>query len=430
MRRRELLWSAAALPTWLVLGCGKPETPLAHLTGKAWVTGAYEHYGAAYQEVQSQAEAQSFQAYAVLAQKGVGALDNLQLREVPFHIRVAGEGATFEVHRDLPERLTFTADMAEADRARATKTWENARGHIHTDYAEIQRLNWALTRLLEQLQRIRTAIDAARVEQYRLTKQLAELEGGELPFELPRDVTPAAYAQVLLLLAERLEDDRQRLMTVETQILATGLCARAADDGSASLAANMRKVLTAIVRDAEASSARDNVYPAGEMQARYIAGGRSIVVAISKSEEYKTWLENERDAWLEQLGGVLSIVDAATGIPVSAAYKKAVTIFKGDADYLDYLELVSSLSPSPELRQALDGAVSMTKTARQAYQTGKQLSEGDGSQALGALLNTGTQTARKQAGKQLAFFGDQAELEAVTGQLAETELMTAALPIP
>lgn len=426
MRRRDLLLGVVGA----AMGCGPPKTPLAHLTGKAWVTGAYEHYGSAYQNVQAQAEAQSFEAYAVLAQKGVGALDALQLREVPFHIRVGQTGDTFQVHRDVPERLTFKADMDEAARERATATWERAREHIHTDYAEIQRLNWALTRLLEQLQRIRHAIDAARVEQFRLTKQLSEIEVGELPFELPRDVTPAAYAQVLLLLAERLDDDRERLHTVETQILATGLVARSADDGSASLATNLRKVLLAIVKDAESSSVRANAYPAGDEQALYISKGRKVVVGISKSDEYIKWLEDERDAWLEQLGSVLTVVDAMTGVPVSAAYNKAVTIFKGDADYLDYLQLVSSFSPSPELRQALDTAVEMTTTARDVYAKGKGVVEGDTSEALGALLNTGTQAARKQADKQLAFFADKADLDAVTEQLDQTEVMRAALPIP
>jgi hypothetical protein len=421
-----------ALSLWLppLVGCGKPAAPLAHLSGQAWVTGAYEHYGAAYQRLQTDAEDQTSLAYAVLAQKGVTALDGLQRREVPFHVRVDEAGDRFAIHRDVPERLTFTASMDAADRERANRLWQKARAHIHTDYAEIARLNWALMRMLEQLWRIRSAIDAAETEQFRLTRQLAEIEQGELPFELPRDVTPAAYALVVLLLVDRLEDDRTRLTTLETQILATGLAVRSADDGSASLSANLRRVLMAIVRDTERSTMRATAYPGDEERARLIANGRKLVVQISHSADYESWLEAERDAWLGQLGTLLSLVDAATGVPVSAAYNKAITIFKGDADYLDYLSLVASFAPSPELRTTLDDALTLTRKVRSAYRDAGALADGDMNAALGGLINTGTDAARHGVDKQLSFFHDGAELEAISAELDDTALMRATLPVP
>ena len=82
-------------------------------TVKEWVHGTYAHYAKAYVDVEDQAQTSSFDAYKLLAQKGIAALDALQSREVPFFIRVAPDGASFRVERDVPERLTFSADMSQ-----------------------------------------------------------------------------------------------------------------------------------------------------------------------------------------------------------------------------------------------------------------------------------------------------------------------------
>ena len=55
----------------------------------------------------------------MLAQKGITALDALQTREVPFFIRVDQGEKGFAIARDVPERLTFTAGMSDADRQAA-----------------------------------------------------------------------------------------------------------------------------------------------------------------------------------------------------------------------------------------------------------------------------------------------------------------------
>ena len=385
-------------------------------------------YGDAYLRVQSAAEESSFDAYAMLAQKGVVALDTLQLREVPFHARVSGGGQSFAIERDLPERLTFRADMSEQDRQRATETWERAREHIHTDYLEIRRLNWALTRLLGQLQRLRMAIDEAETEQFRITRQVESVQEGDLPFELPYAVSAKDYEDVLVLLVERLDDDRQRLAQLETAVVTVGLTARAADSSSLSLAPNLRKVLRAVERDASASRPRPSAYPGGDDRDGRLARGRELMGAIRKSDAYQAYLDREREAWLRQLGGFLTILDAVTGIPVSRAYQQAVTIFAGDADYLDYLKLVSSLSPSPELSSAIDDAITLTEKVRDTYGTGKALIDSASAADLGALVNTGTAAAKAQVGKQLVFFGDQAEHDEIRRALDEGALMTRALP--
>ena len=51
--RRAFSLGLASLPLVVsgVSGCGKPQTPLAHLYGKGWVHGAYEYYGKGYHEL-------------------------------------------------------------------------------------------------------------------------------------------------------------------------------------------------------------------------------------------------------------------------------------------------------------------------------------------------------------------------------------------
>jgi hypothetical protein len=429
VRRRDLLKALIAPVALPVLGgCPGAQTPLSHLHGQEWVTGAYEMYGDAYLGVQSASEETSFDAYAMLAQKGVTALDTLQLREVPFHARVGGGGESFAIERDLPERLTFRADMDEEDRRRATEIWERGRAHIHTDYLEIRRLNWALTRLLGQLQRLRMVSDQAEEEQFRITRQVESVKEGDLPFELPYAVSAADYERVLVLLVERLDDDRQRLAQLETAVVAVGLTARATDSRSLSLAPNLRKVLRAVERDATASTPRPSTYPRGDEGAARLARGRKLMAAIRKSEAYEAWLDREREAWLRQIGGLLTILDAVTGIPISRAYQHAVTVFAGDADYLDYLKLVSALSPSPELSSAVDDAVTLTEKVRTHYRQGRQVVDSAQAGDVGALLNTGTAAAKAQIGKQLVFFADAAEHDAIRQELDESPLMKRALP--
>ena len=162
----------------------------------------------------------------------------------------------------MPERLTFTADMSAADRERATRGWKLARDHVHTDYEEIRRLDFALGSLLSQLVRVRRAIDEGREEQYRLVRQLDTLDsGGALPFALPYQVGRQDYHSVLLLVLARIESDRERLGRTEVAIVAVGLTARATDAGSASLSSNVRKVLLGVVRDSNDDSGIGAAYP-------------------------------------------------------------------------------------------------------------------------------------------------------------------------
>ena len=141
MRRRAFLGALGTSPIWLAACAHHEEAPLAHLYGPDWVHGAYELYAGKYASIQTSSEEHTKNAYAMLAQKGIGALDALQTREVPFFIRVDQSEQGFDIARDVPERLKFTADMSDQDRQTAQAKWEKARETIQTDYEEIRRLH-------------------------------------------------------------------------------------------------------------------------------------------------------------------------------------------------------------------------------------------------------------------------------------------------
>jgi hypothetical protein len=424
LTRRGALVTLCAIPL-AASGCRGPETPLAHLYGQGWVHGAYELYGTSYHDLQTGAEQKSEDAYRVLAQKGVVALDGLQLREVPFHIHVDPQGSGFAFERDLPDVLTFRADMNDADRKAATTAWEKAREHIHTDYAEIKRLTWALTRLLQQLQRVRSAIENTRSEQFRLTEQIGEVGKGTLPFPLPYEVTAKDYETVLFLLIERLEDDKKRLEALESDIVAVGLTARATDAGSASLAANIRRVLVAVVADSS-DAARPVAFPAdaGERD-KLVARGRDLMQGFLASGEYAAWVKKERDRKLEQVGSLLSIVDRMTGLPASKVYKAVLDVWGGADDYLTYLKVAASFAPGgSEVSKALLEAVGLTEKVRNNLRAGKSATASVGD----ALLNRGTEYASRQLDKQLAFFRNEKDMNAASKALEQTGLMKDPLP--
>ncbi len=369
LSRRHFLAGASAL----VVACERqrePETPLAHLYGQDWVHGAYSHYATAYASVETDAEKRSFDSYKVLAQKGITALDGLQSREVPFYVRVAPDAGSFRVERDVPERLTFSADMTQSDRDLATAAWKIAREHLHTDYEEIHRLDWALTGLLTELSRVRNAIDQGLMEEFRICRQLGRLSaGGELPFRLPFQVTRADYENVLRLVLERLENDRERLRQSEAAMIAVGLTARATDAGSASLAANVRKVLVAVVRDADANEkARSLEYPSADHDA-IVARAKQLEARIVASAEYRAWLAAEQEKE-DVLGKLLTVLDSVTGLPTSSVYRQVMRVWRGGGDYLAYLEIAVGLVPSGTgLHGVLEQATHTTKRCREAVRS-------------------------------------------------------------
>jgi hypothetical protein len=440
-------------PLWLPACAHQEETPLAHLYGKEWVHGAYELSANKYATVQSSCEKASQGAYSVIAQKGVVALGALQTREVPFFIRVDPGEQGFSIARDVPERLTFTSDMKQADRDAAQAKWDRAREHVQTDYEEIRRLNWALTTLLGQLQHVRSAIEEDRLEQYRLVRQIAAMaDGDKPPFALPYQVSVGDYRDVLTLLIERLDDDAKRLGRLETDIVTVGLTARATDAGSGSLAANLNKVLLAVMTDAEGSSPRPASFPQEtDARAQYLAHGKELYDAIRQTPEYVNWEKHERTKAFDQLGQILTLVDAMTGLHASAVYQQCLDIWRGDADYFSYLKtLVKMLPGGSAVAKVADQAIDLTEKVRKvagqvqkgvavassAIDAGKKVAGGQAPDAAGVLqlakdgglLNAGSDFARSKLDKQLAFFKDAKELGQVSSLLGDSSLMKSALP--
>jgi hypothetical protein len=428
--RRDFGLALAGLAAPLACARREPETPLAHLYGRDWVRGAYGQYASAYADVQARARDRTFDSYRLLSQRGITALEALQAREVPFHLRVRPDAPRFAIERELPERLTFTAGMSAAERAEATRIWKLGRDNIHRDYDEIRRLEHALTTLLDELGHVRVAIDQGRVEQFRIARQLSELaQGGALPFALPYQVSREDYTSILLLLLERLEDDGERLRRVEASMVAVGLVARATDAGSASLAPNVRKVLLAIAQDSEqAAGARPAVYPeAREQREPLVARARALHATLISSEDYRAWLAAERERE-DQLGKFLAVLDQVTGLGVSAVYRQVLRIWQGEGDYLGYLRLAAALVPhgsgvSGVLQAAVESTeryrdlVSSADRARAVFEAAGRSQSGT-LEIEGALLNVGTRQARTKLDRQLVFFRDAGELEQVSQELS------------
>ncbi len=453
--RREILGGFATLPLIalvssppLIAACGSrpPETPLAHLYGQEWVHGAYKLYGAKYAAVQTSADETCHDVYRVLAQKGVVALDGLQSRDVPFYVRVDTSAQAFAIERKVPERLTFTAEMSDEGRKNAEMGWKKARDNIHLDYEEVRRLDHALTQLLGQVQRIRNAIDEGKLEQYRITEQLIELKKDptKLPYQLPYQVTPQDYQEILLLLLERLEDDRARLGVLEADVVAVGMTVRSTDAGSATLATSIRKVLLAVLEDGTVKP-RDVSFPAdaGEKE-KFLATARALASKIETSPEFAQWRAAEREKQLAALGAFLQVLDQMTGLPTSAVYRTVLDLWRGDRDYLMYLKTIAGFVPhGGAVARTIVEAIEYTVKARQiagtvmatvkvasagsldalAAEAKAQITAQATAQAKGVVLNTASRFALDRADKQLSFFKDRAEVQKVTDALNETALV-------
>ncbi len=467
LSRRELSLGLALIPFsgGFVAGCGggkrnDPETPLAHLYGKDWVRGAYGLYAGKFSGVQTNAETKSFEAYKVLAQRGIISLDELQRRDVPFTMRVSADEQAFAIVRSVPDRLTFTADMSEKDRDAATAAWKKARENIHHDYDEIQRLNGSLQELFGQLQTVRSYIDEGVREQWRLCAQLDALKGDPtaLPFQLPFQVTPKDYEQILLILLARLEDDQNKLAKLEAHILTVGLVARATDAGSGSLSPNLRKVLLTVVEDGK-SPPQTLVFPEkDDERGKMIADGTAIRDRILVLPEYVRWTKDEKEKRFAAVGQFLQVLDMVTGLKTSVVYRVAINVWKGEKDYIEYAKILLDLIPHggpivKTLQQGLEYTQEVRKyagIAMDVYAKYNQIKDGKlptqeeliarvkqealtrGQKELAKgeslAINTASKFALDRLPKQLSFFKDKDEMRKVTALFNQTDLMTQQLP--
>lgn len=437
--RRELLRIggaaslAAALP-----GCGllapkkEPakagDTPLDHLYGQEWVREVYRLYAGGYADIESKARASSNEAYGVVKKKGIGSLEALQTREVPFLYRASDDGDSYNIVRDVPERLTLTADMTAKERAQAQEDWQKAREHLHTDYAEIRKLNRATSRLFSEHQRLRHSIDAGVQEQFKITRQLGMMQDNarDLPFKLPYKVSRGDYGGILHLLMERLEADKKRIASVESAITSVGLQVRATDAGSGSLSRNVSPVLLAVARDAEAAVTPPVDYPASEDVRRgLVKKGKELRALVEETTEYQQWLRVQEQAEEVVVGGLIAVLERVTGLPISAAYREAQAIWRGEGDYLEHLRRLVKLIPGgSKLASAVEVGVELTERLRGAYREVKDaVAHSDETiktvRAHGTsfLVNAGSRYARDRLGKQLAFLESPSDLRRITNEL-------------
>jgi hypothetical protein len=277
--------------------------------------------------------------------------------------------------------------------------------------------------------RVRSAIDAGRIEQYKLVRRLGTLSAGDKPpFDLPYQVSQDDYRDVLTLLVERLDDDGKRLQRLESDIVTVGLTARATDAGSGSLATNLHKVLLAVITDAptygSASAPRSPTFPALDVdRTRLLAQGKELCASIQTTPAYVTWEKHERTRAFDQVGVLLQTIDAMTGLHVSVVYQQALDIWRGDADYFSYLKTIARMLPGgSHVAAVVDQAIALTEKARKIA---GQVQKGFGD---GGLLNLGSDFARGKLGKQLAFFKNQREMDQIKGLVADSGLMKGALP--
>lgn len=441
LSRRALLEAiVGSVPLLAATSCARkaPDTPLAHLYGKEWVKGAYEMYASRSAQTELRAKDDSLGAYATLASSGIGALDTLQARDIPFFVRVDGATSSFRIEREVPERLKFTADMDDAARARATEAWTRAREHIQEDYTHVRRLNGALEALFRELRTLRLTIDEGEIEQFRLVAQLEAMKGdpSALPYELPFQVSRDDYRLVVLLLVERIEDDRKRLADIEADVLSMGLTVRAADSGSGSLALAIRKVLLAVLADASRAS-RPVVMPeAPDERARLRSEGEALAAKIAASPHFSAWRKAEQDKAFAAFRTYLTVLDMATGLPTSGVFNSAVSLWRGEADYLTYLKTLATFVPhGGEVAKVVEQAIEYTEKARTVVATVSAVAKGGlpstdalASEAGGLLINTGSRFARERIGKQLVYFKDKAEVRAVHDALAQHEALRGRIP--
>lgn len=368
------LLALAAIALFLVCGCAhKQKTPFDHLYGEGWCQGVYQGYAEKYESVYRGAGQSARASYSYLVRDGVGALERLQSRGTPFYVAIEPGTGRFALRREVPERLTFTADMSEEDRRRATEEFERAREHLAEDYSDVQRLEHTLNGLLDTLTGIGGVIQATEQEAFNLTRIRQSLKQGEPPFELPYQVTLKRYDEVLALLLARLEQDLNDLRALESGILAVVLASRATDSRGQSLAGNIEVAVLASVEDLATSHERrlPPVMPTDEVWIAQTHVGEQVFARVVADPAYQQYAAAKGSVGPDPIGAVLSFIDAAYGTHLAEAVGAVRNILEGgEADYFALLKGVASLAPrGTVIGSVLNKAVELTDTYRKVVST-------------------------------------------------------------
>jgi hypothetical protein len=433
MRRLTIATIGCALAA-LLCGCAhKQKTPFDHLYGEAWCQGVYQGYADQYEGVYRGAGESARGSYGYLVQEGVSALSRLQSRGTPFYVGIDQATSMFSIKREVPERLTFSADMTEADRQRATEEFERARAHLAEDYTDVQRLEHTLNGLLDTLTGVRSVIQRTEEETYNLSWIRQSLkEEGIPPFELPYQVTLKRYDEVLVLLLARLDQDLNDLKTLESGIMTVVLAARATDSRSQSLAGNIEVAVLASVMDMENARTRrlPSTMPTGEVWTQQAHLGEAMFARVIADPGYQQYAAAKGSAGPDPIGAVLSIIDSIYGTHLAEAAVAVRNIIEGkDVDYLALLKGVASLAPRGTMvGDVLNKAVELTDKYRDVMSkvdqamavAGKIQNAGD---ALSQVGGASPQWLINQAGSaqgalgQVVFIQSEAERLDVQAQL-------------
>ncbi len=440
----------AALPLLVaglaLAGCGasRPSTPYDHLYGEQWCRGIYAGYAERYEAVRRGSASAASSSYRVLARRGVAALERLQGRSTPFFVEIDQRGR-FRIRRDVPERLTFTAEMSDEERELARRRFEETRRHLADDYTDVDTLESALNGLLDALGNLDAASSEIERERLNTASVRQRVRQGRLPFELPYQVTARQYDEVLLLLIDRLEVEKDGVERVRSGILAVLLAVRAADGSGRSLAANIEAAVLAATEDQRVVRERipPPVLPEGGARVAGLERGEEIFAATIASESYQAFAESSGQSGPDPIGAVLSAVDSAYGTRLAGAAEQVRRIAKGESpDYFELLAGLSSVVPrSTAVGSLLDKAVRLTdrfrSTARKVEKiagTVKRLGEAAESpptleEALGALEGVdiaglaNREVPLEKAYEQVLFIESEVERADVRGRLEQLGIL-------
>jgi hypothetical protein len=412
---------AACLCVLFAGGCAhRSKTPFDHLYGPQWCQGVYKGYAEQWDGLRMGTEIAVRESYGVLTREGVSALDRLQSRSTPFYVLADPVSDRFVIRREVPQRLMFTADMSAQDRERAQIEFDASREHIASDYSDVKRLEWALNGLLDQLARVGIAMQNANREMFNIVQIRQSLREGELPFELPYQVTVKQYDDVLLLVLGRLEKDVNDLRALESGIMAVVLAVRATGDGSGSLTGNIEAAVLAAVLDGDNAAANRDppVMPEGEQWIALRLRGDQGFTRILADPTYGEYVAAKGGVGPDPLGMVLSIVDSMAGTRLASVARQVRSVMEGEKpDFFELLKSAASFVPRGTMvGQMLGKAVDLTDTFRKTVKkveevkvaVGKVRTAGEalksGNVDPGALFNV--DVSIQDAGKQIVFMKD------------------------
>ncbi len=85
-------------------------------------------------------------------------------------------------------------------------------------------------------------------------------------------------------------------------------------------------------------------YPPQDERAAALAPAKAVRQRITPARSICRFLQAERERQ-DVIGQLLTVLDQVTGLPTSAIYRQVLRIWRGEGDYLSYLEMAASMVP-------------------------------------------------------------------------------------